>query len=85
MKRFIGGLLMAIGALVALTTGLCSLYASFVMVTMAFGKGGDASMLLFLVIPGFCFVITLGGIGLFRVGLDKAREAGDSDSAGNPD
>jgi hypothetical protein len=79
MNRFLGGLLMAVGALVALTTGLCSLYATFVMVTEAFANGGDGSLLIFLIIPGFCFVITIGGIGLFRVGLAKLREAADTD------
>ncbi|MEO7688703.1 MAG: hypothetical protein ABIS51_05405 [Sphingomonas sp.] len=90
MTKFFGGLLMAIGILIATLSGLCS--AFFLVMTLGDTNGaqfGDAPMLLMIaVIGGLPF---MSGVGLFFWGrwllrLAREREAGEgagSDGGGN--
>lgn len=69
MKMLFGGLLLAIGGMIALLSGLCSAY--FVLTVL--GTGGNREILLFvLFVGGIPFVI---GFGLFRWGLWMVRSA----------
>ena len=69
MKSLLGGLLLAVGILVAGVSGLCSL-AFFVM---ALGDGGLGEILpMILVVGGLPFVI---GLGLFFGGRSLLRSA----------
>lgn len=74
MKMLFGGLLLAIGGLIALLSGLCSAY--FMLV--ALGSGGDminqlpGMLVLVLFIGGIPFAI---GFGLFQWGRSLIRSA----------
>ena len=78
MMKFFGGLLMALGILIATLSGLCS---AFFLVTSFTGSGGEFSGTMILpfvaVLGGLPF---LSGIGLFFWGrwlLRRARERGE--------
>lgn len=77
MKMLFGGLLLAIGGLIALLSGLCSAY----FVLMMLGGGGNAEAvggMLFLVlfVGGIPFAI---GLGLFFWGRSLIRSAREED------
>ena len=68
--RFFGWLLMGIGALIAVTTGACTVYSLTTLVTGATGGSGDYGAaggwaLIVLLVGGIpCLV----GVGLFFIG-----------------
>ena len=74
MTKFFGGLLMAIGIIVATLTGLCSAY--FLIMFLASGLQGDGLFMigLVLVIGG---LPCLGGVGVFYWGRWLVRIARD--------
>jgi hypothetical protein len=71
MKMLFGGLLLAIGGLIALLSGLCSAYF---LLSMIGTRGSEAGELLFLVlfVGGIPFAI---GLGLFFWGRSLVRSA----------
>ena len=74
MTRFFGGLLMAIGILIATLSGLCS--AWFLVMTLG-SYGGDGSALMFIaLIGGVPFV---SGVGMFYAGRALVRGARERD------
>jgi hypothetical protein len=64
-----GGILLAVGGLIALLTGLCSAYF---MVLFISDSGGSAMLPLVLLIGGIPFAI---GLGLFFWGRSLVRSA----------
>jgi len=80
MKSLLGGLLLAVGILLAGVSGLCSL----AFLVMGIGDGGLADILpLLLVVGGLPFVI---GVGLFFGGRSLLRSARQEQEEGaSPD
>ena len=75
MSKLLGGILMAVGILIAGASGLCSLFFLASMATSARGQGGFAGLLpLVVLIGGIPFAI---GFGLFRWGRAIVRKAQD--------
>jgi threonine/homoserine efflux transporter RhtA len=74
MSRFWGGLLMAIGIILALTCGLCSVLFTGVMLQEQFGgqEKNAFNIMIGFIIAGF--VVAGFGIWLFRRGLARVRE-----------
>lgn len=77
--RFSTGLMMASGVLIALTTGLCSLAGTAIIVAMVASTtrampGDTARVLLLLAMPAAGFALMAFGIWLFRRGRARARE-----------
>lgn len=77
MSRFAGGVMMAVGFILAATTGLCSLYTVsamlFLLVTNPAeidAKGGDIAIP-FIVVG---LAIAAFGLWLFRRGLARVQE-----------
>jgi len=73
VKTFFGGLLMAIGLLIAVLSGLCS---AVFLTKFAVGSGGGgfngAGLMIVAVVGGLPF---LGGVGMFFGGLTLVRSA----------
>lgn len=75
MSKFFGGILMAVGLVVAATTGLCSLgFAGWMIYEAAAGNGDWQSMVFvgFWIVLGF--VVAAIGWWLFRRGLARLQE-----------
>ena len=71
MKTLFGGILLAIGGLISLLTGLCSAYF---LVMFLSSDGGGAMLPLVLLIGGIPFAIGLGLLFWGRWLLRLARE-----------
>lgn len=77
--RFSSFLMMAAGALIALTTGLCSVAGTVTLLSLGFSNlggnrpGSSLGLLYFLVIPAVGFAICAVGIWLFRMGRERMR------------
>lgn len=73
MNRFAGGLMMAIGIILALTCGLCSVLFTGVMLQAQFGSQDKIAfnIMLGFIIVGF--VVAGFGIWLFRRGRARVR------------
>jgi hypothetical protein len=82
MKALFGGILLAVGILVAGVTGLCSL-----AVLVMGGQGGGDGLFLVLLIGGVPFLIGLGlifaGRALLRSARQVQRDAGSADPGGS--
>ena len=70
MKTLFGGLLMAIGLLIALLSGLCS--AVFLAKLASGSEFSGAGLMIVAVVGGMPF---LGGVGMFFGGLTLVRSA----------
>lgn len=72
MKRFFGGLLLAVGWLVAVTTGLCTGYFFLLFLLPTNGPATESLLLLLpLIIGGIPFLI---GLALIWIGRRLLRE-----------
>jgi hypothetical protein len=69
VKTFFGGILLAIGILIAGASGLCTVV--FLTMTVGHGAGGAEGFSLMLVVGGIPFTI---GMGLFFAGRALIRE-----------
>lgn len=67
MKQFFGGLLLAIGILLAAGSGLCTLF----VIGSGMGSGAGGLWVLAIVIGAVPFAL---GIGLFVIGRNLLRE-----------
>lgn len=74
MREFFGGLLMAIGILIATLSGLCSAFFLFSMLTSSGGGefGGGGMLILIAIVGGLPF---MSGLGLFYWGRALVRSA----------
>jgi hypothetical protein len=78
MSGFASGLMMVVGVLIALTTGLCSLAGTAIIIAMVASAtrampGDTVRVLLLLAMPAAGFAMTAFGIWLFRRGRARAR------------
>lgn len=80
MTKFFGGLLMAIGILIATLSGLCSAFFLLTMLTSSGGGefSGVPMLMMIAVIGGLPF---LSGVGLFYWGRWLLRLARERDEA----
>jgi len=79
MKSLFGGILLAVGILVAGLSGLCSL--AFLVMGLSEPSGAADFLPMVLLIGGIPFLI---GLGLFFAGRSLLRAARAEQQAGNP-
>ena len=81
MKRFFGGLLLAIGIMIAGASGLCTIVFDIMALSEARSAEGLSFIALSLLVGGIPFVI---GLGLFFWGRWLLRHAREDAAAANP-